>query len=204
MTAYFTDNFRDEIYFYGSQTLAIILANQIVRLCYEVNCIIEEQPYLEEEVTRRLQDMRRFFSLINQTVEVIFRMDSQFWFDSIRIYFDHFGEVEFEGCGKHASLGGTGGLDPSFQIIEKALGISFEGNIGRMHERFRTCMAASHNRLINHMQEKSLIREYCACSPELAQNYNQLLESYVDFHKLHGTFIRVFLACRIPVQTNTY
>ena len=64
-------------------------------------------------------------------------------------------------------------------------------------------MAASHNRLINHMQEKSLIREYCACSTELAQNYNQLLESYVDFHKLHGTFIRVFLACRIPVQTKS-
>lgn len=54
-------------------------------------------------------------------------------------------------------------------------------------------MSDPNKQLIDHFAQNSLIREYCECSIELQNIYNETLEAYVKYLELHGTFIKNFI-----------
>lgn len=55
-------------------------------------------------------------------------MDDLYFWTMLRPMLSGFKDVNFEGANlRLSSAGGAGGNDPSFQIFERAFGISFKG-----------------------------------------------------------------------------
>ena len=46
------------------------------------------------------------------------------------------------------STGGSGGNDPTINIVEAMFGIKYEGEFSKMHERFSETMANRHRTLL--------------------------------------------------------
>lgn len=92
-----------------------------------------------------------------------------------------------------SSAGGTGGCDPSFQIFEKGVGICFEGFYKNIQEDLKTGMSTDHKRLISYFESNSQIREYCRKNQELTSSYNQILNEYASFLRIHSEFIKKFI-----------
>lgn len=62
-------------------------------------------------------------------------------------------------------------------------------------------MPEKHRNLIDFFADHSLIRDYCECTKELQDAYNDTIEAYVKYLELHGTFIKNFLIHLMPINT---
>ena len=110
---------------------------------------------------------------------------------------DGFKDLIFEGVdnGKDKAFTagrGSGGTDPSYQMLEKGFGIRLQGSILEGQKRLRKSMMKSNVALIDYFEEKSMIRDYCDCNLRLTKAYNEVLSLYSEFLFIHQSFIRKF------------
>ena len=188
--------------FFQVSVVTCYCLSRIIKNCYEMNCIIVQQPNLVEEVLSRLKEVRRFMRKIFETnLHIQLKLDPEFFFYVLRIFVAGYQHVLFEGINQRvSSSGGAGGYDPSFQTFERAFSISFEGELGDIQQKLRNGMPEPNRRLIDFMAENSMIREYCEINEELQIAYNETIESYVKYLELHGTFIKNFIIHFMPVN----
>lgn len=63
--AYYSKQPEHEGLFFAVSVTTSYCLNQIIKNCYEINCIIAEQPNLEEEVKKRMQKIRFYLGKIH-------------------------------------------------------------------------------------------------------------------------------------------
>lgn len=155
----------EDLFFKVSVVTSYYLS-RIIKSCYELNCIITQQPNLTDEVYERMRSIRFYLKKIfDENMRIQVGMDKNFFFNVLRIFVAGYQFIYFEGVEQRiSSSGGAGGYDPSFQSFERAFGIFFEDELGNIQQKLRNGMPESHRRLVDFFASNSLIREYCSLS----------------------------------------
>lgn len=107
---------------------------RIIKNCYELNCIITQQPNLIDEALARMKNIRYYLKRIwDVNMEIQRKMSKEFFFFTLRVFVAGYQELLFEGIDQRvSSSGGAGGYDPSFQSFERAFGVYFQDEIGNI------------------------------------------------------------------------
>ena len=84
------------------------------------------------------------------------KLDPNYFYYGLRPYLDGYKEVIYEGVEdgmdkRITTLGGTAGYDPSYQIFERAFGITFTGDLEDVQTKLRVGMPARTRDLITEM-----------------------------------------------------
>ncbi|KAM3145794.1 hypothetical protein pb186bvf_002089 [Paramecium bursaria] len=131
------------------------------------------------------------------------QLDSDFFFFQLRTYLQGFADksmfpdgIIFEGIqGRQNSEGGSSGNSPTYQIIERILGITYRGEIDQVQQSMRNGMIQKHKDVIDYFTWHSWHRSFISLcgNQELKHAYNQVIEAYSQFNQQHYEFVIYYI-----------
>ncbi|KAM3138750.1 hypothetical protein pb186bvf_009129 [Paramecium bursaria] len=164
-----------------------------------------------ERVSDALLSIGKQFKEQALALKVMFEFnDPDFYYFTIRKYLQGFSNKQifpdglyFEGIDKSFHYeGGSGGNSPTFQIIERALGIVLDGFYGGVQEMMRVGMIEKHKDIIKTFHWHSLIKLFVLMSEskKMKDAYNEAILGYRLFNEKHQYYISYYLEKYIKIE----